>query len=186
MLLGTYYDGVEMHREEKIVYARFLTPHRVISTCQVAGGLRDDLGYLYNHQSSEPAGHHPPAYSLAVRDPLAYREQVCRSHHLGRPPWHAPYDTRDKRPFIRRVAFTARSNAQWRPPHLQHTIRSSNRPYSTEHNTMLFSETSPHVDIRPTSQTPLQNFSIPCIPKLATMPPRRRPLGTVPKARSTR
>lgn len=82
MLLGTYYDGVEMHREEKIVYARFLTPHRVISTCQVAGGLRDDLGYLYNHQSSEPAGHHPPSYSLAVRDPLAYREQVCRSHHL--------------------------------------------------------------------------------------------------------
>ena len=43
MLLGTYYQGVEIHREERIVYARFLVPHRVISTCPAAGGLRDDL-----------------------------------------------------------------------------------------------------------------------------------------------
>ena len=82
MLLGTYYDGVEVHREEKIVYGRFLAPHRVISTCQAAGGLRDDLAYLYNHQSSEPSGHHQPAHAIAVRDPRAYREMVCRRHHL--------------------------------------------------------------------------------------------------------
>ncbi|OPY93410.1 MAG: Adenosylcobinamide amidohydrolase [Syntrophaceae bacterium PtaU1.Bin231] len=82
MLLGSYYDGVEVYREEKIVYARFLAPHRVISTCQVAGGVRDDLDYLYNHQSSEPAGHHPASHSIAVRDPIAYREQVCRRHGL--------------------------------------------------------------------------------------------------------
>lgn len=82
MLLGSYYDGVEVHREEKIVYARFLVPHRVISTCQVAGGLRDDLDYLYNHQSSEPAGHHPASHSVAVFDPVAYRENVCGHHKL--------------------------------------------------------------------------------------------------------
>ncbi|HVN96350.1 MAG TPA: adenosylcobinamide amidohydrolase [Syntrophorhabdaceae bacterium] len=82
MLLGTYYDGVEIHREEKIVYARFLVPHRIISTCQAAGGLRDDLDYLYNHQSSEPAGHHPSAHMIAVRDPLAYRALVSRQYGL--------------------------------------------------------------------------------------------------------
>ena len=82
MLLGTYYNGVEIHREEKIVYGRFLVPHRVISTCQAAGGLRDDLAYLYNHQSSEPSGHNHPAHTVAVRDPRAYREMVCHRHHL--------------------------------------------------------------------------------------------------------
>lgn len=82
MLLGTYYDGVEIHRQEKIILARFLTPHRVISTCCMAGGLRDDLDYLYNHQSSEPSGHHHSARSLAVRDPAAYRAAVCRAHGL--------------------------------------------------------------------------------------------------------
>ncbi len=40
MLLGTFYEGVEIHREEKMVFARFLAPHRVISTC-VAVGYRD-------------------------------------------------------------------------------------------------------------------------------------------------
>lgn len=82
ILLGTYYDGVEIYREEKIVYARFLVPHRVISTCQAAGGMRDDLDYLYNHQSSEPAGHHPSSHSIAVRDPIAYREMICARHQL--------------------------------------------------------------------------------------------------------
>lgn len=82
ILLGSYYDGVEVYREEKIVYARFLVPHRVISTCQAAGGVRDDLDYLYNHQSSEPAGHHPASHSIAVRDPVAYRAMICTRHQL--------------------------------------------------------------------------------------------------------
>jgi adenosylcobinamide amidohydrolase len=82
MLLGTYYDAVEIHREEKIVYARFLSPHRVISTCQSAGGLRDDLEFLFNHQSSEPSGHHHPAHTIAANDPTAYRTMVCDRHSL--------------------------------------------------------------------------------------------------------
>ncbi len=50
MLLERYYNGVEIHRADKIIYARFLSPHRVISTCRSsAGGLRDDLEYLYRH-----------------------------------------------------------------------------------------------------------------------------------------
>jgi len=82
MLLGTYYGGVEIHREEKIIYGRFLTPHRVISTCPAGGGLRDDLEYLYNHQSCEPTGHDPAALRIITSDPRGYRSLVCRHYRL--------------------------------------------------------------------------------------------------------
>ena len=82
MLLRTYYDGVEVHREERILYTRFLVPHRVISTCPAAGGLRDDLACVYNHQSSEPAGHDHPDHIIAVSDPVAYRALVCGRYGL--------------------------------------------------------------------------------------------------------
>ena len=82
MLLGTFYTGVEIHREDKIVYARFLVPHRVISTCPAAGGLRDDLSFLYNHQSCEPTGHRRPVHRLCSEDPNGYRRAVCRIHGL--------------------------------------------------------------------------------------------------------
>ncbi len=82
MLLGTYYDGVEIYREEKIVYARFLVPHRVISTCRAAGGLRDDLTCLYNHQCCEPKRHDLPFNRLATREPDAYRKAVCSRYGL--------------------------------------------------------------------------------------------------------
>lgn len=82
MLLGKFYDGLEIHREEKIVYARFLVPHRVISTCMAAGGLRDDLTYLYNHQSCEPAGHHRSMHRQITRRPDVYRRLVSTQHGL--------------------------------------------------------------------------------------------------------
>ncbi len=82
MLLGKFYDGLEIHREEKIVYARFLVPHRVISTCMAAGGLRDDLTHLYNHQSCEPAGHHRPMHAQITRRPDGYRQLVSSRHGL--------------------------------------------------------------------------------------------------------
>jgi adenosylcobinamide amidohydrolase len=82
MVLGTYYKGVEIHREDKIVYARFLVPHRVISTCPAAGGVREDLEYLYNHQSCESVDHDPAALRLIASDPKGYRSTVCRQHRL--------------------------------------------------------------------------------------------------------
>lgn len=82
MLLGIYYEGVEIHREEKIVHARFLVPHRVISTCYAAGGLREDLSFLYNHQSCEPCGHTRAVHRLVSRDPEAYRRVVCSRYGL--------------------------------------------------------------------------------------------------------
>lgn len=82
MLLGKFYNGVEIHREEKIVYGRFLVPHRVISTCGAAGGLMDDLACIYNHQSCEPMAHHRAHHHLMARCPSAYREMVACRHGL--------------------------------------------------------------------------------------------------------
>lgn len=82
MYLGTYYEGVELHRDEKIVYARFLKPHRVISTCSAAGGIKDDLKCLYNHQSCEPAEHDRKIHRLYSGDPRAYRRLTCRQYNL--------------------------------------------------------------------------------------------------------
>jgi adenosylcobinamide amidohydrolase len=56
MLLNTYFDAIELHRNDKFVALRFLVPHRVISTSLQNGGIADDLDLVYNHQSCEPAG----------------------------------------------------------------------------------------------------------------------------------
>jgi adenosylcobinamide amidohydrolase len=84
MKLATYYSGVEVHRAAKIVYAKFLAPHRVLSTCPAAGGLRDDMQYLYNHQSCEPAGNHmsDEIYDMAVNRPAEYRRLIAERHGL--------------------------------------------------------------------------------------------------------
>jgi adenosylcobinamide amidohydrolase len=82
MLIETYYEGVEIHREEKIIYARFLRPHQVLSTCRAAGGLQEGLSYLYNHQSCEPAGHHHRMAPGLWRDSIAYRKRICAPYGL--------------------------------------------------------------------------------------------------------
>lgn len=82
MLIDTFYEGVEIHRREKIIFARFLHPHSVISTCRAAGGLRTDLTYIYNHQSCEPAGHSHQLAARLWRDADAYRQETCRPYGL--------------------------------------------------------------------------------------------------------
>ncbi|HFQ81004.1 MAG TPA: adenosylcobinamide amidohydrolase [Desulfobacterales bacterium] len=79
MHLDTYYNGVELHRGNKIIYARFLEPHMVVSTCRAAGGLRRDLEYVLNYQSCEPAGHQRRLFRL---DPQAYQKLICEPHGL--------------------------------------------------------------------------------------------------------
>ncbi|MBA2882118.1 adenosylcobinamide amidohydrolase [Desulfosalsimonas propionicica] len=83
MRIGTYYDGVEVHRNDKMIYARFLRPHQVLSTCRAAGGFRDDLGFLLNHQSCEPAGHMHRLAPEVWRDAEGYRRMICD-------PWDLP------------------------------------------------------------------------------------------------
>ncbi len=82
MLLGRFYEGLELHREDRIIYARFLMPHRVISTCRAAGGVCEDLEYVYNHQSCEPAGHLSARVGQAWRDAEGYRRLVAAPHGL--------------------------------------------------------------------------------------------------------
>ena len=83
MLWAAFYDGVEIYREEKIVYAKCLKPHQVISTCRIAGGIRNDLSYIYNHQGCEPAGHaQKSGHHRAAADPEGYRRSVCARHGL--------------------------------------------------------------------------------------------------------
>ncbi|MBW1966078.1 MAG: adenosylcobinamide amidohydrolase [Deltaproteobacteria bacterium] len=83
MLLKTFYEGIEVHRKEKIIVVKFLMPHRVISTCRANGGLRDDLDLIFNHQSCEPTGHRLKSHSLAVQQPLVYLQQICLQHGLS-------------------------------------------------------------------------------------------------------
>ncbi|MDR1577953.1 MAG: adenosylcobinamide amidohydrolase [Deltaproteobacteria bacterium] len=80
MLLAIPYEGLEIHREEKLVYGRFLTPHAVLSTSRHQGGYQEGLEYLGNHQSCEPAGHQRGL--LAVTDPAGYQAQVLSAHGL--------------------------------------------------------------------------------------------------------
>ncbi|WP_005036890.1 adenosylcobinamide amidohydrolase [Holophaga foetida] len=77
MILGTFYEGLELHREDRIVYGRFLAPHRVVSTCQIAGGMREDLQVVYNHQSCEPAFHCERVGHKVSKDYRESQRQVC-------------------------------------------------------------------------------------------------------------
>ena len=82
MLMEKFYGGLELYREDKIIYARFLVPHQVISTCRAGGGLRTDVAVVYNHQGCEPAGHHHGANSKAAVDPESHRRDICEKYGL--------------------------------------------------------------------------------------------------------
>lgn len=82
MILDTYYNALEIHRNQKKIYAMFRKPHRVISTCGINGGLRDDLGVLLNHQSCEPCNHTRPSAGKAITQPEAYLKSVCLEENL--------------------------------------------------------------------------------------------------------
>jgi adenosylcobinamide amidohydrolase len=81
MLLATPYPGLEIHRQDKLVYGQFLTPHAVLSTSRCQGGYREDLSYLGNHQSCEPTAHHHKS-SLAINDPAAYHAETLKAYDL--------------------------------------------------------------------------------------------------------
>jgi adenosylcobinamide amidohydrolase len=82
--LAEFYGGIEINREEKIVYARLIAAHRVLSTCRSStGGLHDDLLYLYNHQSCEPKGDHMNVRMHKVIDrPDEYKKDVSDRYNL--------------------------------------------------------------------------------------------------------
>lgn len=86
MKIGHYYDALDLHRKEKIVYAQFLKPHRVLSTCRCNGGLREDLEFLYNHQSCEPSNHTgTDLCEVAVGDPQRYHKRITSKAGIDPP-----------------------------------------------------------------------------------------------------
>jgi adenosylcobinamide amidohydrolase len=78
--IGDTYDGLELHRSGRVLYARFDAPHRVLSTCRASGGTREDLDVVFNHQVCEPTGHCHG--SPAVEDPATALRDACRRHGL--------------------------------------------------------------------------------------------------------
>ena len=83
MLLETLYDNVEVERREKIIIVKFLSPHRIISTCRCDGGISEDTKYIYNHQGCEPHGHNMRSFpGVDPLDPHEFRRFVCERHGL--------------------------------------------------------------------------------------------------------
>lgn len=82
MLLRTFFDAVEMHREDKFVSLQFRRPFRVISTAQSNGGVVGHLDLVYNHQCCEAAGHDMGHLHEAHRKPAVYDALLLADHGL--------------------------------------------------------------------------------------------------------
>jgi adenosylcobinamide amidohydrolase len=82
MLLQTFFESVELHRDDKFVSLRFRRPFRVISTSRANGGIADDLDLVFNHQSCEPAGHQSEGLLKAHREPDTYSAFLIAGHGL--------------------------------------------------------------------------------------------------------
>lgn len=66
-----------VHRAGRYLVAELLAPHRVLSNSAHAGGQRDDLRYLVNHQSCEATGDRERHDVIAAAGPVAYHHRVC-------------------------------------------------------------------------------------------------------------
>lgn len=51
-------DRYILRRQGRFLFAAFEQPHRVLSTCPINGGLREDLTHIANHQSCEGVAHY--------------------------------------------------------------------------------------------------------------------------------
>lgn len=76
------YDGLEIVRDDKIIYGTFHHPHKVLSTCPVAGGINERLMHLYNHQSCEPASHFKVTQHILELSDYEYRNAIASTYNL--------------------------------------------------------------------------------------------------------
>ncbi len=77
-------DHYTLHRWSRFLAATFKRPHRVLSTCRVNGGLREDLTHIANHQSCEGIGHAAHCHSAMRSTPDAAHAAACAE--AGLPP----------------------------------------------------------------------------------------------------
>lgn len=79
MKLDSFYHSVDLFRKEKIVYAQFTKPHRLLSTSRLNGGTQEGLDYLINHQCCEPRQHSgTDLFEVAVQDPSRYMQRITQ------------------------------------------------------------------------------------------------------------
>ncbi|MFD2112893.1 adenosylcobinamide amidohydrolase [Thiorhodococcus fuscus] len=75
-------DRYALRRQGRYLYADLKRPHRVLSTCRVNGGVREDLTHIANHQSCEGVGHLVPPGTDLSRE--AVHARACSE--AGLPP----------------------------------------------------------------------------------------------------
>lgn len=75
-------DVVRVETRGRALVVRLLAPHRVLSTCPVNGGLREDLEAVFNHQSCLPNDAEHELFTLAGGDARRYHQIVCARHGL--------------------------------------------------------------------------------------------------------
>lgn len=68
---------VSVKRRGRHVIAHFTVPAKVLGTCSMNGGLREDLTHLVNHQSCEPVKHQQRFEVITGLGPAAYHQKVC-------------------------------------------------------------------------------------------------------------
>ncbi|MDG4596389.1 MAG: adenosylcobinamide amidohydrolase [Candidatus Contendobacter sp.] len=71
-------DHYTLRRRGRFLAAAFKRPHRVLSTCPVNGGLREDLTHIANHQSCEGIAH---SLSMGLK-PDVRHAAACAEAHL--------------------------------------------------------------------------------------------------------
>ncbi len=75
-------DHHTLRRQGRFLTAAFKRPHRVLSTCRVNGGLREDLTHIANHQSCEGVGHAARHHSIVGLGPDAGHVAACTEADL--------------------------------------------------------------------------------------------------------
>lgn len=70
------WGGLELGFERRYISAFFSSPHLVLSSCRVHGGLRSDISCACNHQICEPQGHMGNIPPAACADPSAYLKAI--------------------------------------------------------------------------------------------------------------
>lgn len=75
-----------LRRQGRYLAAAFKRPHRVLSTCRINGGLREDLTHIANHQSCEGVEHTPGADGPGTQGAAGF-------HHAARVAGNLPPET---------------------------------------------------------------------------------------------
>jgi adenosylcobinamide amidohydrolase len=73
---------VNIKRCGRYIIAALQRPHRVLSTSVVGGGLREDCGWVVNHQSCEPNGHDEAIVHWQQHGPLGSHCLACEAVQL--------------------------------------------------------------------------------------------------------